>query len=191
MRTRIAVIAVALIMLPAVAHGEWTVKPFAGLTFGGSHGFVDLDATSGRSKPVFGGAIGWRASSIGIELEVASDPKRLKGSSNLVITGRATSVMVNGTWTMPRRLGPVRTYLTGGIGTVRVAYEDSLEAFTSTTTLAAANVGGGILIPATPRMQLVGEVRYLRTQYGDSSPGGFGQPYLAYWRLCGGVLLVF
>jgi hypothetical protein len=191
MTMTVAVITVALLMLPAVARAEWTVKPFAGLTFGGSHGFVDLDGTSGRSKPIFGGAVGWRGSSIGVELEVASDPKRLKGSSDLVVTGRAMSVMVNATWTMPRRLGPIRTYLTGGIGSVRVAYEDSLDAFTATTTLAAANVGGGVLIPATPRIEFVADIRYLRTSYGDSSPGGFGEPYLAYWRAIAGLLFRF
>ena len=188
---KVAILTVALLMLPALARAEWTVKGFAGLTYGGSHGFVDLDGTSGRSKPVFGGAIGWRASSIGVDLEVASDPKRLKGSSDLVVTGRATSLMVNATWTMPLRLGPIRTYLTGGIGSVRVAYEDSLDAFTSTTTLAAANIGGGVLIPATPRIEFVADIRYLRTRYGDSSPGGFGEPYLAYWRAIAGLLFRF
>jgi hypothetical protein len=191
MTMKIAVVTVALLVLPAVARGEWTVKPFAGLTFGGSHGFVDLDGTSGRSKPVFGGAIGWRAASIGIEFEVASDPKRLKGSSDLVVTGRATSVMVNATWTMAQRLGAVRPYLTGGLGSVRVAYEDSLDAYTSTTTLTAANVGGGVLIPATPRTEFVADIRYQRTRYGDPSPAGFGEPFLAYWRTSAGVLFRF
>ena len=188
---KVAVLTVALLMLPALARAEWTVKGFAGLTYGGSHGFVDLDGTSGRSKPVFGGAIGWRASSIGVELEIASDPQRLKGSSDLVVTGRATSVMLNATWAMPRRLGPIRPYLTGGIGSVGVSYEDSLDAFTSTTMLAAANVGGGVLIPASPRTEFVADVRYLRTRYGDAAPGGFGEPYLAYWRASAGVLFRF
>jgi hypothetical protein len=188
---KVAVLTVALLMQPALARAEWTVKAFAGLTYGGSHGFVDLDGTSGRSKPVFGGAIGWRASSIGVELEVASDPKRLKGSSDLVVAGRATSVMLNATWAMPRRLGPIRPYLTGGIGSVRVAYEDSLDAFTSTTILAAGNVGGGVLIQPKPRIEFVADVRYLRTRDGDASPGGFGEPYLAYWRAGAGVLFRF
>ena len=188
---KVALVTVALLILPALARAEWTVKPFAGLTYGGSHGFVDLDGTSGRSKPVFGGAVGWRASSIGVELEIASDPKRLKGSSDLVVTGRATTVMLNATWAMPRRLGPIRPYLTGGIGSVRVSFEDSLDAFTSTTILAAANVGGGVRVPASSLTEFVADVRYLRTRDGDSSPGGFGEPYLAYWRASAGVLIHF
>ena len=50
---------------------------------------------------------------------------------------------------------------------------------------------GGVLIPASPRTEFVADVRYLRTRYGDAAPGGFGEPYLAYWRASAGLLFRF
>jgi hypothetical protein len=51
----VAVWIVALLtMVPAEAAADWTVRPFFGAALGPSHGFVDLEQTSGDSKLVLG-----------------------------------------------------------------------------------------------------------------------------------------
>ena len=190
-RTRWTLAVLALLM-PATAGAEWTVKAFAGVTAASRSGFVDLEGTTGKTKPLFGGAVGWEWSNgFGVELELTTAPSFLKGSGDLVESGRVDTVMANATWLLPRRSARLRTYISGGIGGARVTFEDALGAFTTTSTLAAGNVGGGVLVPLLRRAQVVGDVRYVRSQYGEANRGGFGEEYVSYWRATGGVLLRF
>jgi hypothetical protein len=188
----ITVLLAFLLVTPADASAEWQLKPFAGITFGGSHGFVDLDGTRGHVKPVFGGSLGWHwANGFGIEGEVATLPNMLKGSSGLVDTGRVTTGMANVVWRLPRPSFRLRGYVTVGIGAARVDFKDALDAFTSSSSLAAANGGGGMLLQVRSRAQFVGEIRYFRSQYREANRAGFGEEHLAYWRLASGLILAF
>jgi hypothetical protein len=185
-------LAVIALLMPATASADWTVKAFAGVSTASRSGFVDLEGATGKTKPIFGGAVGWEWSNgFGVELELATSPSFLKGSSDLVESGRLDTVMANATWLLPRPSARLRTYISGGIGGARVTFEDALGAFTTTSTLAAGNVGGGVLVPLPRGAQIVGDVRYVRSQYGDANRGSFGEEYVAFWRAAGGVLLRF
>ena len=48
----------------------------------------------------------------------------------------------------------LRAYVAGGAGLVRVRLEDALDAFSSNTSLAAGNAGGGILVRLRPRIDV-------------------------------------
>ena len=183
---------VLLTAVPATSYAEWTLKPFAGITFASSHGFVDLDAAAGRVKPTFGGAVGWDwRKAFGVEVELATAPTFLEGASGIVETGRLDTFFVNGNWRL-RPLGSwLQPYVTFGVGAARVTIEDALDAFGSTSTLVAANVGGGTIVTTGTRVRLIGDVRYVRSQFGDSGPGGLGEEYVRYWRAIGGVLIRF
>jgi hypothetical protein len=190
-RTR-CILAVLAFFIPAIAGAEWTVKAFAGVSTASRSGFVDLDGAAGKTKPVFGGAVGWEWSNgFGVELELATSPSFLKGSSDLVESGRLDTVMANATWLFPRPSARLRTYISGGIGAARVTFRDALGAFTSTSTLGAANVGGGLLVPLSGRVHIAGDGRYVRSRYGEANRAGFEEEYVAYWRVAGGVLLRF
>ena len=185
-------LAVLALLMPATAGAEWTVKAFAGVTAASRSGFVDLEGATGKTKPLVGGGLGWEWSNgFGVELELATAPSFLKGSGDLVESGRLDTVMANATWLLPRPSSRLRTYISGGIGAARITFEDALGAFTTTSTLGAGNVGGGVLVPLPRRAQIGGDVRYVRSQYGAANRGGFGEEYVGFWRAAGGVLLRF
>ena len=192
MKTLLAFIAVAVVSGPAAAYAQWTVKPFAGVNFGAQHGFVDLDDAAGRLQPTFGGAVGWESSGAwAVEAELATSPKFLKGDSGVVETGRVDTFFANASWRLRAPDSRLRPYVAAGFGAARVSVKDVLGAFTSTSTLAAVNVGGGVIVGTGTRMRLIGDARYVRSQYGDARSAGLGEEYVAYWRATGGVQFRF
>ena len=190
---RIPVVIVALIVsAPAAAYAQGTVKPFAGVNFGARHGFIDLDAAAGRVQPTFGGAVGWESSGAWtVEAELATAPKFLKGDSGVVETGRVDTFFANASWRLRTPASRLRPYVAAGFGAARVTVKDVLGAFNSTSTLAAANIGGGIIVGTSTGMRLIGDARYVRSRYGDARAAGLGEEFVAYWRATGGVLFRF
>jgi hypothetical protein len=101
--------------------------------------------------------------------------------------------MGNVTWQLPKpnESSRLRVYVAGGAGIVRVGLEDALDAFATTTWLAAGDAGGGILVRLRPRLDLNADVRYFKTQYGDVDRAGFSEQFVSFTRLTGGVVLRF
>jgi len=182
-----------LAMLPSEATAEWIVRPFFGAALNPSHGFVDLEQTSGDSKLVLGAAAGWHPRAIGVEFEMSVLPGFFDGADDLIIEGHVTTMMGNVTWQLPkpRESSRMRAYVSGGAGLVRVHLEDALDAFSSTTSLAAGNAGGGVLVRMRPRLDINVDVRYFKTQYGEVGRGGFGEEFVSFTRVTGGVVLRF
>lgn len=177
---------------PATAYAQVSVKAFAGVTFGSEHGFVDLDDAAGRVRPAFGAAAAVDVSDAwSVEVEFATSPKFLKGDSGLVESGRVDTIFANANWRLGQRASRFRPYVAAGFGAARVTLRDALDAFTSTSTLAAVNVGGGVMAGTHTRLRLVADVRYVRSQYADAGAAGFGEEYVAFWRTAAGVLLRF
>jgi hypothetical protein len=186
-------IAVLLAMMPSAATADWIVRPFVGAAPGPSHGFVDLEQTSGDSKLVWGAAAGWHPRAIGVEFEVSLLPGFFDGPGDLITAGNATTIMGNVTWQLPKphESSRLRAYIAGGAGIVRVRLEDALDAFSSKTSLAAGNAGGGVLIRLRPRLDINADVRYFKTQFGDVDRAGFSEQFVSFTRLTGGVVLRF
>ena len=190
----VAVWIVALLtMAPSEAAADWMVRPFFGAALGPSHGFVDLEQTSGDSKLVLGAAAGWHPRAVGVEFEVSVLPGFFEGSDDLITGSHVTTVMGNVTWQLPKphASSPVRAYVAAGAGIVRVRLEDALDAFSSTTSLAAANAGGGVLIRLRPRLDINADLRYFKSQYGDVGRAGFSEQFVSFTRLTGGVVVRF
>ena len=112
----------ALTMVPSHAMADWTVRPFFGAAVNPTHGFVDLEQTSGNSKVVVGGAAGWQPRAIGVEFELSVLPGFFDGSGDLITAGRVTTLMGNVTWQLPRPRASsrLRAYVAGGVGLVRI-----------------------------------------------------------------------
>jgi hypothetical protein len=182
-----------LTMAPSAASADWVVRPFFGAAVAPSHGFVDLEQTSGDSKVVFGGAAGWHRRAISVEFEVSVLPDFFQGPGDLIIAGNVTTVMGNVTWQLPKphESSRLRAYVAGGAGIVRVRLEDALDAFSSTPSLAAGNAGGGVLFRLRPRLEINADARYFKTQYGDVDRAGFSEQFVSFTRLTGGVVLRF
>lgn len=190
----VAVWIVALLtMAPSEAAADWIVRPFFGAALGPSHGFVDLEQTSGDSKLVLGAAAGWHPRAIGVEFEVSVIPGFFDGPADLIIEGNVTTVMGNVTWQLPKphASSRLRAYVAGGAGIVRIQLADALDAFSSRTSLAAANAGGGVLIRLRPRLDINADVRYFKSQYGDVGRAGFSEQFVSFTRLTGGVVVRF
>ena len=178
--------AVVICLFPAPAGAEWVVKAFGGVTFGSSHGFVDLEQASGSTKPIVGGGVDWQRKSLAIGGEIAVSPGFFKNGGELVHTGTLATVMANVTW-HTRPAARLRPYATGGIGIARIAIDDVLGAFNSRSTLLAANVGGGVTWQYTQLVLVYGDMRYLRTQYGGQNSAALGDEFVAFTRLTGGL----
>ena len=195
MRSRLAAVWIGALfmMVPSEARADWIVRPFFGVAVNPRHGFVDLDQTSGDSKLVFGAAAGWRQRAIGVELELSVLPGFFNGSDDLIVEGRVTTVMANITWQLPKphESSRLHAYVSGGAGIVRVHLEDALSAFSSKSSLAAANAGAGVLIRLRPRLDINADVRYLKTQSGDVDRAGFSEQFVSFTRLTSGVVLRF
>ena len=182
-----------LTMAPSEAAADWIVRPFFGAALGPSHGFVDLEQTSGDSKLVLGAAAGWHPRAIGVEFEVSVIPGFFDGPADLIIEGNVTTVMGNVTWQLPKpnASSRLRAYVAGGAGIVRIRLADALDAFSSGTSLAAANAGGGVLIRLRPRLDINADVRYFKSQYEDVGRAGFSEQFISFTRLTGGVVFRF
>ena len=178
-------------MMPSEAAADWIVRPFLGAAVSPSPGFVDLEQTSGDSKLVFGAAAGWQPRAIGVEFELSGLPGFFDGPGDLIIAGHVTTVMGNVTWQLPKpgESSRLRAYLAGGVGVVRVHLDDALGAFSSSTSLAAGNAGGGVLVRLRPRLDIHVDVRYFKTQFGDVDRAGFSEQFVSFTRLTAGVLL--
>ena len=182
-----------LAMVPSEARAGWIVRPFFGAAVSPRHGFVDLEQTSGDSKLVLGAAAGWQRRAIGVEVELSVLPGFFDGSGDLIIAGHVTTVMGNVMWQLPKphESSRLRAYVAGGAGIVRVRLEDALDAFSSKTSLAAGNAGGGVLVRLRPRLDINADVRYFKTQFGDVDRAGFSEQFVSFTRLTGGVVLRF
>jgi hypothetical protein len=193
MRGAIVAALVTVLLVPARAEADWMLKPVVGVTFAATHGFVDLEQAAGKAKPFFGVAVGWQPNDVGIEVEFGTAPGFLRESGDLVERGALTSVMANVTWLLPRpALGSaIRGYVTGGIGVIRVTLDDALGAFSTRSQLAAANAGGGVVFRLTPRASLNTEVRYFKSQFGEQNQAGFGEEFVSFARISGGVVFRF
>ena len=195
MRSRLVALGIGalLTMVPSEAAADWIVRPFFGAALSPSHGFVDLEQTAGDSKLVLGAAAGWQPRAIGVEFEVSVLPGFFHGPGDLIVGGNVTTLMGNVTWQLPRphASSRLRAYVAGGAGIVRTRLEDALGAFSSETSLAGANAGGGVMVRLRPRLDFNADVRYFKTQYGDVGRAGFSEQFVSFTRLTGGVVLRF
>lgn len=195
MRSRLAAVWIGALvtMVPSTAAADWTVRPFFGAALGPRHGFVDLEQTSGDTKLVLGAAAGWHPRAIGVEFDVSVLPGFFEGADDLITGSNVTTVMGNVTWQLPKlhASSPVRAYVAAGAGIVRTRLTDALDAFSSSTSLAAANAGGGVLVRLRPRLDINADVRYFKSQSGDVDRAGFSEQFVSFTRLTGGVVLRF
>jgi hypothetical protein len=194
MTSRLVILICALLTtMPSDAAADWIVRPFFGVAVNPKHGFVDLEQTAGNAKPVLGAAAGWQPRAIGVEFEVGGLPGFFNGPDDLITEGQLITMMGNITWQFPRphASSPLRAYVAGGAGIVRVRLDDALGAFSSKTSLAAGNAGGGVLVRVRPRLDVNADVRYFKTQFGDVDQSGFSEQFVSFTRVTGGIVLHF
>jgi hypothetical protein len=177
---------VALLLTAAPpAQAEWQIKPFFGVTYGGSTTFVDFEHASGHSNPAIGVSGLLLGEVFGIEADFGRAPgffergiQQVSGSSVSTLTGNIVVAL-------PRRLAEytLRPYFVGGAGAMFVhadyANGDPLIA----RSLKAMDLGGGVTGFLTNRIGLSWDVRYFRSIDRTFESGlSIGSEQLSFWR---------
>lgn len=180
-----------LLLQPATAAAEWQFKPFAGVTFGGTYSFLQLDQVEKDKKFTLGGSATWLGNFIGIEGEYGYIPGYFETDSQDLVLGSSVSTLTgNVVLTLPRKMTryTLRPYAVSGVGLVRVAYTEEFGVLTTSKSLGVFDVGGGVTGFVNDRIGLNWELRYFRSFGGDEGSGlSFGREQISFWRATMGV----
>jgi hypothetical protein len=191
---RLGLLVVVLLLQPTAGWAEWQLKPFVGLTFGGTSSFLDLDGVANeRKKFVLGGSATWLGNFIGVEGDVARVPGFFQTTSQeSVLSSSVTMLTGNVVLTMPRRMTQyrLRPYFVGGGGVVRANIVNEVDTLSIQTSLRVLDFGGGATGFLTDRVGVNWDVRYFRSVGGKEGTGlAFGKEQLSFWRATMGVAI--
>lgn len=174
---------------PTLAHAEWQMKPFGGVTFGGSTTLVvDLDSEAGRPKFNLGISALRLGEVLGIEGDVATTAGFFSGDSRsrdtLVLRSHVATVTGNVVVAMPKRIAQygLRPYAVVGLGTMHVGADDNLQALRYSNWLPAWDVGGGATGFLSDFVGVNWDVRRFQTLGGANTATGVGAEKLSFWR---------
>jgi hypothetical protein len=191
----------ALCLVPATGWAEWQFKPFAGVTFGGSRTFYDLDAVAGHVKANFGASAKWQGEIFGVEADVGHTPGYFSGEdrvvdgrviSRLILTSHVTTLTGNVVIALPHRIAQytLRPYVVAGAGLLHVGSEDALQALPVSTGLAAMDLGAGVTGFLSDHVGVNWDVRIFRTLHSRPEVSGVssGPEELSTWRATMGLV---
>ena len=183
---RIAVLALILLLWrPAPVSAEWQLRPFLGLTFGGSTTFFDLEQAAGDPNLVIGFNSVLLGELIGLEADVGYAPGFFQsGGQHLVTRSSATTVTGNIVVALPRRLAEftLRPYFVGGAGLMQARINDPSKVLGVSSTLPALDLGGGVTGFLSDRIGVSWDVRHFRSFGGKARGLSFGREQLSFWR---------
>ncbi len=187
----VGIVFIAILGNAARVQAQVVISPLVGYDFGGDAGCPDLsDLIECEDRKInFGASIGVLGTLFGLEGEVAYAPDFFGKSTDLsssVVTAMANILFVP-------RLGPVRPYVTVGLGVIKTHVEltsDSL--FTTDDNTLGWNVGGGVIGFVSDHVGLRGDLRYFHA-FQDLSALGvtLEGSKLDYGRASVGVVLAF
>ncbi len=179
-------------LFPAQVSAQWSVAPFAGVTFSSESGLIDLDAALGTTRAVYGAAVGWRRGWFSVDAEIGRSDAFFEGSGDLVERGRVTTLMGNVSFIVPpgRARALLRPFVGIGIGVVRAEQRDVLDVFTRNTTLLGGNLAAGVLVRLRPAIDVRADVRYFRSVDREGTTA-FVSDFIIFWRTTGGVVFRF
>jgi hypothetical protein len=183
---RIAVLALTLLLLqPAPARAEWQLRPFLGVTFGGSTTFFDLEQAASNPNPVIGFNSVLLGELFGIDADLGYAPGFFQsGGQHLVARSSATTLTGNVVVALPRRLTEftLRPYFVGGAGIVQARIDDPSSVLGVSSTLPAVDLGGGVTGFLSDRIGVSWDVRHFRSFGGKARGLSFGREQLSFWR---------
>jgi len=193
---RLGILLVSLALAPATARAEWQVKPFGGVTFGGSTTLlIDLDEQAGKPKLNLGVSGLWLGNVFGLEGDVATTAGFFSGDQSspdtLVLRSHVATVMGNAIVAMPKGISQygLRPYAVAGLGGMHVSVGDNQHAYAFTSWLSAWDLGGGATGFLSDFVGLNWDVRFFKTL--QSQPGGtgvsVGPGQLSFWRATMGI----
>jgi hypothetical protein len=183
---RASLLAVALLLLlPAQGWAEWQLKPFLGVTFGGSTTFFDLEHAAGRPNFTFGVNGAFLVGVVGVDGDLSFSPGFFQArQQKLVVNSSVTTATGNLVVTLPRRWTQytIRPYLVGGAGVMHVVIDDVFGLLVVRKSLPTLDVGGGATGFLSDRIGVNWDLRYFRSFGGESAGLSVGNESLSYWR---------
>jgi hypothetical protein len=158
-------------LVPAVARAqtEWQIRPFAGLTFGGSTGIFDPEGAVGKRNGVYGISAALLGDVFGLEFDLARAPGFFETDGpHLVANSSATTLTGNVTVGLSRQATKyvLRPYFVGGFGLMHARYADALNFSPTILKRPAMDIGGGATGFLADRIGLNWELRYFRSLGG-------------------------
>ncbi len=177
------------------ARAEWQLKPFGGITFGGSTTLDDLDHQAGKPKLNLGISGLWLGEVVGVEGDIATTAGFFSGDQKslqtLILRSHVATVTGNVVVALPRRIAQygLRPYAVAGIGIMHVGIDDNLRALPFSDTLPAWDVGGGVTGFLSDFVGLNWDVRMFRTTGSQKTVTGVsvGPEQLSFWRATMGL----
>jgi opacity protein-like surface antigen len=187
MRNTIAVVALsafAVLGLPARGDAQTFITPFAGATFEGDSARERL---SGGASVLFMGPV------VGLEFEAGFTPDFF-GEGDVFdfdTDGDVTSLSAN--LVLGIGAGPVRPYVTGGVGLLRSRITSAGNLFDDVSENdLGVNAGGGLIVMFSEHVGMRGDVRYFRgVQDIDIRDLSVALDNLDFWRGYAGVTMGF
>lgn len=178
-----------LALMPAAAHAELVLKPFGGITFGGSTTFVNLDDAAGKAKLNLGVSTVWLGEILGVEGDVATTAGFFSGDKKLILRSHVATLTGNVVVALPRRIAQygLRPYAVGGFGMMHVSLFDNVKAISFSDVIPTWDFGGGATGFLTDFVGLNWDVRMFRTLRGQITGFSFGPEQLSFWRATMGV----
>jgi hypothetical protein len=188
---RIAALVAVVLTAPAApaaaqVSAEWQIRPFMGVTFGGSTTLNDPDHAVGSANFALGVGGSLLGNVFGVEGELGHAPGFFqKGDAGLVSSSRVTTLMGNVIVGLPRTATEysLRPYFVGGAGVMWARAVDALNSAVPTDmTRPAFDLGGGVGGALSDRTGISWDVRYFRSFAGVEDPLGLGAERLSFWR---------
>jgi len=186
----------SLSFVPATARAEWQLKPFGGVTFGGSTTLlIDLDKQAGQPKLNLGVSGLWLGNVLGVEGDVATTAGFFSGDPSLpqtlVLRSHVATVMGNAIVAMPKSISQygLRPYGVAGLGGMHISVTDNLQGFQFASWRSAWVVGGGATGFLSDFVGLNWDVRFFHTLRSGSGGTGVsvGPEQLSFWRATMGI----
>ena len=180
--------ALATLLAPGAARGDWLFTPNIGTTFGG--------ATGGNEHFGFGASIGWMGAGVfGWEADFAYTPEFFEGNDNdfdLIDSSNVTTFMVNAIIGAPAggtSGGGFRPYFSGGIGLMQTNVTDAESLVVGNNSEIGDKHGGGALGFVSDHVGFRGDIRYFRALSDPESDNEFDVALgdLDYWRATAGI----
>jgi opacity protein-like surface antigen len=180
-----------VLLVPSAASAQGYIVPFVGGNFGGDTGTALDQSINNTSQLAYGVRLGGMAHGIfGADADIGYTPD-FYGTGSVFNSSNVLTVMGNLVVGIPA--GPVRPYVTGGVGIIRRNADfSSVEALASfSDTNFAYDFGGGLNILFSKHVGINGDLRYFRNFTSGSSFLDLENDKFHFWRGSIGLVLQF
>ncbi len=181
----------AMLLAPTVASAQGYIVPFIGGNFGGDTGTTLDQSIDSTSRLAYGVRLGGMIHGVfGADADIGYTPN-FYGQGSTFNSSNVLTVMGNLVVGIPA--GPVRLYVTGGLGVIRRNIDfSSVESVTSfSDTRAAYDFGGGVNILFSKHVGINGNLRYFRNFSSGNSFLDLPDETFSFWRGSIGLVLQF